>query len=73
MADLLIRDVPDEVVVAIDASAGRMGLSRAEYLRRQLAREVVHTGEPVTVEDFRRFSEVFTDLGDPDVMRGAWR
>lgn len=73
MADLLIRDVPDNVVAAIDASATRLGLSRAEYLRRQLAREVIDTGEPVTVHDFRRFSEVFADLGDPDVMKGAWR
>lgn len=73
MADLLIRDVPDEVVAAIDASASRLGLSRAEYLRRQLAREVVDSGEPVTVEDFQRFSRVFADLGDPELMKGAWR
>lgn len=73
MADLLIRDVPDEVVAAIDASASRLGVSRAEYLRRQLAREVVVTGEHVTVADFERFSEVFADLGDPEVMKGAWR
>lgn len=73
MADLLIRDVPDEVVAAIDARASQLGLSRAEYLRRQLAREVAATGDLVTVADFQRFSEVFADLGDPEVMQGAWR
>jgi predicted nucleic acid-binding protein len=34
MTDLLIRDVPDDIVAAIDADAGRLGLSRSEYLRR---------------------------------------
>ena len=28
--------------------------------------------EPVTVETLRRFSGTFADLGDADVMRGAW-
>lgn len=73
MADLLIRDVPDEVVAAIDARAGRLGLSRTEFLRRQLAREAVDEDGPVTVEDFRRFAEDFPDLGNPEVMDRAWR
>ena len=34
--DILIRDLPDHVVAAIDANAQRLGLSRNEYLRRQL-------------------------------------
>jgi hypothetical protein len=32
MADLLIPDVPDDVVAAIDTNAARLGLSRPEYL-----------------------------------------
>ena len=72
MADLLIRDVPDEVVAAIDNRAARLGLSRAEYLRRQLARETVDDTTPVTVEDLQRFSETFADLKDPEIMKGAW-
>ncbi|MGH3679732.1 MAG: type II toxin-antitoxin system VapB family antitoxin [Natronosporangium sp.] len=73
MADLLIRDVPEEVTAAIDSSAGRLGLSRTEYLRRVLAREVATAGAAVTVDDLSQFSEVFADLADPDVMRRAWR
>lgn len=34
MTDILIRDMPDEVLAAIDAKAKRVGLSRSAYLRR---------------------------------------
>lgn len=73
MTDLLIRDVPDDVVAAIDGNARRLGLSRSEYLRRQLARDTVPLGGTVTVDDLSWFSEAFDDLGDPDVMADAWR
>lgn len=72
MPDLLIRDVPEDVVAALDARAKRLGLSRTEYLRREMARSASTTEESVTVETLRRFSETFADLDDPDVMRGAW-
>jgi hypothetical protein len=72
MADILIRDVPDEVINAIDANARRVGLSRTEYLRRRLADERQRTGQQVTMEDLRRFSEMARDLADEDVMRRAW-
>lgn len=39
MADILIPDVPEDVVAAIDLNAQRLGLSRSDYLRRTLARE----------------------------------
>lgn len=70
MADLLIRDVPDHVVAAIDANAKRLGLSRSEYLRRQIA--ATAAVGPVTVDDLVRFSEAFSDLADPEVMAKAW-
>lgn len=70
--DVLIRDVPDDVVAAIDASARRLGISRTEYLRRRLVQEASRTGGPVTVEDLRAFAEAFCDLADPDVMARAW-
>ena len=73
MADVLIRDVPDEVVAALDAHAGRLGLSRSEYLRRRLAQDAAISGSRVTVGDLERFAEVFSDLADPDVMTRAWR
>lgn len=34
MPDILIRDVPGEVIAALGANARRAGLSRSEYLRR---------------------------------------
>jgi hypothetical protein len=72
MTDILIRDVPDDVVAAIDAKAQRAGLSRTEYLRRALSRERSDDVGVVTVEDLARFAEAFADLGDPEVMRRAW-
>jgi hypothetical protein len=72
MTDLLIRDVPDDVLAVIDAKARRVGLSRSEYLRRALAREGTTGAAPVTVDDLSRFAETFADLADPDVMRQAW-
>jgi plasmid stability protein len=73
MADVLIRDVPDEVVAALDARAGRLGLSRSEYVRRRLAQDAAAAGAEVSVGDLTRFAEVFGDLGDPEVMEQAWR
>jgi len=72
MTDLLIRDVPDDVVAAIEAKARRLGLSRTEYLRRTLARERDTANDHVTRDDLVDFAERFADLADPDVMRRAW-
>ena len=73
MADILIRDVPEEVVAAIDAHADHLGLSRSEYVRRRLAQDAARQDSPVSVEDLARFADVFCDLTDPDVMSQAWR
>ena len=73
MTDLLIRDVPDEVLAAVDARAGRLGLSRSEYVRRRLAQDAVSAGSTVTTQDLAHFAEVFADLDDPAVMSRAWR
>lgn len=72
VTDLLIRDVPEEVVAAIDGKARRLGLSRSEYLRRALVREQATTGERVTVDDLAWFAAQFVDLTDEGVMRSAW-
>jgi hypothetical protein len=72
MTDLLIRDVPEEVLAAIDERAQRLGLSRVEYLRRTLAREAAIIPLAVTPADLRRFSDRFADLADPQIMRQAW-
>ena len=72
MVDILVRDVPDDVVAAIEVNARAVGLSRVEYLRRLLERERTVGGGEVTVESLRRFGETFRDLADRDVMRSAW-
>jgi hypothetical protein len=72
--DILIRDLPDHVVASIDANAKRLGLSRNEYLRRQLAGEA--RAQPprrkVTAKDLKRFTSLISDINDPEVMAGAW-
>lgn len=72
MADILIRDVPDDVVAAIDAKARRTGLSRTEYIRRALSRERHDVGNEVSVDDLGAFADTFADLGDPEAMTRAW-
>lgn len=39
MSDVVIEDVPDDVIAALDALADRLGLSRNEYLRRRLVQD----------------------------------
>ena len=68
--DILIRDVPDDVVAALDANAKAAGQTRAEYLRRLLAEQ---QGPALTREQLTRFTERTADLADPEVMAAAWR
>jgi hypothetical protein len=70
MTDILIRDVPDDVVAALDANAKRTGQTRAEYLRRLLADQ---QPSALTREQLNRFAERTADLGDAEVMAAAWR
>jgi hypothetical protein len=73
MSDILIRDIPEDVLAAIDANAARLGLSRNEYLRRELSRVVQRSAPSVTEDDLRQFASTFSDLTDPGVMGQAWR
>jgi len=73
VTDVLIRDVPDDVIAAVDAHAGRLGLSRSEYVRRRLAQDAATQAAPVSEDDLARFAERFGDLADPDVMSQAWQ
>ncbi len=72
MPDILIRDVPADVVAALDANARRAGLSRSEYLRRQVLRDAATPVTPCTQADLERSAAVFADLDDPEIMRRAW-
>jgi hypothetical protein len=71
MADILIPDVPDDAIAAIDIKAQRLGFSRADYLRRVLARERDAQPVQVTVANLASFAETFAELDDPDVMSRA--
>jgi hypothetical protein len=73
MSDVLIRDVPDDVLAALESHAAKLGLSRNEYLRRQLSQDALRSTTPVTMTDLRWFADTFSDLADPDVMGQAWR
>ena len=73
MTDMLIRDVPDDVIAALDAHARRLGLSRTEYVRRRLAQDAAVSDSPVSTGDLARFAATFGDLADPDVMSQAWQ
>jgi len=72
MPDVLIRDVPAEDLAALEARASKLGLSRNEFLRRQLHREARQATRPVEVGDFESLAMLFADLSDPDVMSRAW-
>jgi hypothetical protein len=73
MTDVLIRDIPDEVLAGVDAHAARLGISRVEYIRRRLAADAAAIAAPVSVADLRKFADRFGDLGDESVMDAAWR
>jgi plasmid stability protein len=72
MADILVRDVPEEVLAALDAHAARLGLSRSEYVRRRLAQDAALLPGAVSLDDLVSFADRFGDLKDPEVMSGAW-
>lgn len=73
MPDILIRNVSEAAIERIDQLAGELGISRNEYLRRQLEQTQRPDHRPTTVDDLKRSAAIFVDLGDPDVMDGAWR
>lgn len=72
MPDILIRDVPADDLVRIDAHAARLGVSRTEYLRRRLHQDAARPAAPVTADDLRAFATRFRDLDDPEIMSRAW-
>lgn len=72
MADLLIRDLAPEIVVALDAKAKTLGISRVELVRRSITREVSVSTESVTEQHLAQLVKLLPDLGDVEIMRGAW-
>ena len=72
MTDILIRDVPTRDIERLDQRAKELGLSRNEFLRRELSLVAQASGRKITREDWQRFAYLARDLLDEDVMRGAW-
>lgn len=72
VTDVLIRDLPDDVLAGVDARASKLGISRVEYIRRRLAADAAATTS-VSVAQLRTFSAKIADLADPEVMDAAWR
>ncbi len=73
MTDVLIRDIPDDVLARVDAHAARLGISRAEYIRRRLATDAARSATSVSIMDLRLFADRFADLVSDSVMDAAWR
>lgn len=74
MTDVLFRNVPDDDLRRIDEKARRLGLSRTDYLRRQIAQDAARDvpDDAMTVDVFVRFADLASDLADDDLMSDAW-
>jgi hypothetical protein len=72
VSDVLIRDIPDDVLAGLDARAAELGLSRVEYIRRRLAQDAGMTRVAVTRDDLHRLGQAVAGLADEELMRGAW-
>lgn len=72
MPDLLIRDFPAAELAALDTQAKSLGLSRAEFLRRQLLQTARRRVIRVTVADLDALGALIADVADEDLMRQAW-
>ena len=73
MTDLLIRDVNEATLLALSAGASSRGISREEYVRRELDNLArTSTRPPLTAHDLSRAAELVRDVLDPQAMAGAW-
>lgn len=72
MPDLLIRDFPADDLDLLDDQARRLGLSRAEFLRRHLHQAARRSAMSVSPGDLDALAALLPDLGDPAVIEQAW-
>lgn len=72
MPDVLIRNIPSADLARLDEQARRSGLSRTDFLRRQLHQQAQRSAEPVTVANLSAMGELLSDLANPTVMGEAW-
>ena len=64
MADLVVRDVPEEVMAIIDSNAAFRGISRAEYLRDLLLHQQDMRPPPTRATEFDEQSEAALTLAE---------
>jgi hypothetical protein len=57
----------------LDAKADALGLSRVEFLRSTISREVAISTDSVTEQHLFDLIQLLPDLADEEIMRGAWR
>lgn len=72
MTDILIRSIDDVTLARIDGLAAQSGLSRNEYLRRELDALAHPTGR-ATKDDLLRSTELSAGLLDAELMQRAWQ
>lgn len=72
MTDILIRNIPEDVVALLDEQARTAGLSRVEYVRRRVVSDATRSRGTVTRTDIVRLAKLTGDLDDPEVMKSAW-
>lgn len=72
MVNILVRDLGDDVIERLDQLAADLGLSRNEFLKRQMTILARERGR-VTKEGLKRLSYLARDALDEEIMRGAWR
>jgi plasmid stability protein len=74
MPDLLIRNLSQDELDALDVHAKRAGVSRAEYVRDRLRAEArLLRSRPPVMADLDTAAALASDLLDPEVMAAAWR
>ena len=74
MPDLLIRNLTQDELDALDALATRLGVSRSEFVRERLRAEARRArSRPITHEDLVRVAELAADSLDEEIMAAAWR
>lgn len=66
------RDIPESVLTTLDRQAARLGLSRSEYLRRQLTQVATVGQGAIGSQDWGHFADHFADSSDTNVMDNAW-
>ena len=64
MVDVLIRDIPADVIDRIDSAAQGAGQTRAEYLRHHIGGLVTGGETAVTLADLDRFRGSGTQQDD---------